>query len=145
MTLGRGLPAQRTYVLATTRTMAQDIWMARVVRQAGLDSLTIPENIQKDSEKFTEFLTSMVSRIFQADLVGDLIAGMLTDDGQVWATERAKDTRNFVLSLVDEDEKRQMLGLLTGLLHHFLSSERKASRGSNTSSVARDVRHGHEG
>ena len=140
MTLARGTPGQRVYVLAVRRTMAQDIWMTRLIRKAGLDRLVLTEVIVRDEEQFTAFLTNMVTTLFEADLVGDLIAGMLVREGAKWRTEDAEDTRNFVLGLDDDEEKKQVFGLMTGLLHHFLSSGRTRSGASDSSSAARDAR-----
>jgi hypothetical protein len=127
--LGRGvenLPAQRTFRLQLSRTLAQDIWMTNVVRRAGLDRVELPAS--QDLTAQEGFLTALVTKIFQAELVGDLLAGVLMrEDRTSWYSEDAPETSRFIMGLKDEDEKKSMLDLLSRVLFHFLSGARNSS------------------
>ncbi len=107
--------------------MAQDIWLTRTVRKAGLDQVNVPTNAAKDDAVFQQFLTSLVERVFAADVVGDLLAGVLVPVGVPrWTTAHAEETKMLVLDLVDDEEKKGLLSLLAEILQHFLSSGRSS-------------------
>lgn len=126
-TLGRGLPAQRVYRMVSARTLAQDVWMTKAVRKAGLDSVSIPKGMKAETEEYHDFLTALVSKVFEVNVIGDLIAGCLIPVAdRAWNLEHAKEAAIFVLDLVDEEEKREMLALVTELLQSFLLSGRNS-------------------
>lgn len=126
--LGRGLPAQRTFRVVSARTLAQDVWMTRAVRKAKLDDVKLPANATQDPNVFHDFLTALVTRVFEADVVGDLLAGVLVEQGHThWTTMAAEEIKLYLLNTVTDDEdKRELLGMLSEVIRSFLSSGRKS-------------------
>lgn len=127
LSLGREHPAQRDYRVVSVRTLAQDVWMTRVVRRAGLDQVTVPKDAATDPQAFDAFITSLVQRVFEADVVGDLLAGVLVPAAApAWSAAMAAETKTYLLSLTDEDEKRMLLSMLAEILAGFLSGGRNS-------------------
>jgi hypothetical protein len=131
LTLGRreDAPTQSPQVFRVmlARTLAQDIWMSRVVRMAGLDQVRVPSGAADDTKVFEAFLTALVEKIFEADLVGDLLAGVLVPERSAhWTTAGAAETKTFILNLTDDEEKKTLLHLLAEILQHFLSGDRSS-------------------
>lgn len=127
ISLGRDHPAQREYRVVSARTLAQDVWMTRVIRVAGLDQVTVPKEAADDPVVFGAFITALVQRVFDADVVGDLLAGVLVPlKAPAWNAATAEATKTYLLGLTDEDEKRVLLSMLAEILSGFLSGGRNS-------------------
>ncbi len=97
--------------------------MTKAVRSAGLDRVAVPKGIKAESAEYHDFLTSLVQQVFEANVIGDLIAGcLIVKTDPAWDTTHAKETAAFVLNLADEGEKKEMLALVSEILQSFLLS-----------------------
>lgn len=132
ITLGRGTPAQRVFRIVTDgNTLAQDVWIMAAARRAGLDTVRVPEAAKEDAAILDGYLTDLVSRVFQADVVAELLAGVLIEDtvrptlktGEAWRAYMS-EVRDLVATLESSDEKRELLSLLGHIVAGFLSSDR---------------------
>lgn len=129
ITLRRGTPAQREFRIVTSGVLAQDVWVMNAVRRAGLDAVVVPDGL--DAAQLDAFLTTLVTKVFQADVVADLLAGVLVEESrrpalttmQAWQ-EYLSEVRDFIATLESSEEKQVLLGLLGQIISGFLSSDR---------------------
>lgn len=129
ITLGRNTPAQREFRIVTSGTLAQDVWVMNAVRRAGLDRLVVPDKLE--AAAFDAFMTDVVEQVFKADVVAELLAGVLIEDAvkptlktaEAWRAYMSS-VRDLVGTLESNDEKRELLGLLGQIIAGFLSSGR---------------------
>lgn len=126
MRLGRGTPAERVFRRTTARTLAQDVWIIRHVTAAGIASLALPSAIGQDPAALAQFTLAVVDRVYQANLVPEVVAGFIVPEGEVWDRDRAPEITAFLANLADEGEKQWCLSILAQVLMSFLSAGRKS-------------------
>ncbi len=129
-TLGRGLtpPAQRVFRLVSASRFDQDVWLMNTARRAGLDrvDLVAKATAVTDADAFDAWLTNVVTKIFEANVVCDMLAGVLVPEGETWSATGAAMTSTFIASLEDPDEKKALHSILARVVHSFLSSGPKS-------------------
>jgi hypothetical protein len=120
------------------RSVRQDIWMMRVARACGLDTLQVPANAGTDPVVFDALLSDIIKRIWSSGVVGDLLAGVLLPaDQTAWTEPTALATREYLLELTDPEEKQLLFGLMGRILSGFLAGDRSSSGSSDTVSAPR--------
>jgi hypothetical protein len=128
LTLGRGFPTQREFRLVRASRFDQDVWMMNAARRAGLDKadLEVQAALIKDTDALDAYLTRVVTRIFEADAVCDLLAGVLVPVQGEWSPKHAASTSVFLATLTDTEEKQILVTMLTQVVGDFLSSGRNS-------------------
>lgn len=134
VTFGRGSSAERQFVLTAVRTARQDIWLMQLVRKAGIDRLEPPKDPAKDPAAWEGFLSGLVAQVWDAKVLGDLVATALIPQGtERWTEEVAAATRDYLLELTDEADKRMFFGLATTILGSFLAGDLPSSASGESS------------
>ena len=124
--LGRGTPAQRAFRIVGTRTLVQDVWMIRVCEKAGLSRATLPPGLAEGDPATERFLTDVVSRVFHADAVCELLAAALVEVGQKWTEHSAVANAAYFGEIEDGEDKKTLLGLLAQVIAGFIVSGRSS-------------------
>jgi hypothetical protein len=129
ITLGRGTTAQRVFVITAGGTLAQDVWITSAVRRAGLDRQTLPKDATKDS--LETFLTQLVTEVFKAGVVSELLAGVLVEPSRRASLNGAEawqsyfgEVRDYVAGIEDPKEKSDLLMIVSRIIAGFLDRAR---------------------
>lgn len=125
--------AGRRFVPCAETTYEQDMFIMKILRDAGLAQLT--DNFDPIKDDLSEAAQNLIVRAFASGKLFTLLAATLEEEGHEWTMRDAEVNGTFFSRLKKAADKEALRGSIVGILTGFLISGVLSSRISQRSSL----------
>lgn len=109
----------RTFRISTLTTSRQDMFIMTRLDRAGLDALGAAAT---DPTKLDALAMELVANAYDADLLFEILAGILSEDGVAWSKDAAMRNAEYFANLTNPADKTLIQGpIVSILLLYFIS------------------------
>lgn len=124
--------AGRTFRACTTTSFRQDLYVMKLVTEAGLKEIAAKVDLT-NSEALSDSAQEIIIGAYASGKLFELLGAVMMEEGKAWSEESAKTNAEFFANLTSGDDKNALKGSIVAVILGFFVSGLLASKTSGIS------------